>query len=374
MRNANILLSPVFYSLIFVGIVSNCLSQNIVPNHSFETYTECPDSYDCGLGLYAPPWQCANAATTDYFNACANPGYFDVPDNISGYQHARTGDAYAGVYYDFSQNVWFEYLQVQLTEPMVAGLSYEVSFYVSQSEVYYCGMADMGVYFSEEPPPYIEYEPIDVDPQLISNMGYITNSQDWTLITGCYIAQGSEEWITIGNFNISSFDPSCGLEASYYYIDDVEVEQDTPDEIDVELGDMVIACDSFVIDPQIPDVNYHWEGGSTEPTLTVTESGTYSLTVTDGCDNGIGSLEVIILEDAEDVVLGPEEVSICNGESYDISLDPDVGDYVWQDGSTGPDYSITTGGQYQVSLDDGCDITSDEIIVNVLEEPAPFPL
>ncbi|HEY3386872.1 MAG TPA: hypothetical protein VGK46_10200, partial [Saprospiraceae bacterium] len=53
--------------------------------------------------------------------------------------------------------------------------------------------------------------------------------------------------------------------------------------------------------------------------------------------------------------------------SYIISLDPMLGDYVWQDGSTDPEYTITTEGIYQVSFDDGCDITTDEVSVIVIE-------
>jgi hypothetical protein len=65
---------------------------------------------------------------------------------------------------------------------------------------------------------------------------------------------------------------------------------------------------------------------------------------------GVDSVEVIFEGVAEGVDLGPEAVTICDGDSYVISLDPDIGEYEWQDGSTEPDYTITTAGVFRFHL------------------------
>ncbi|MDX2283436.1 MAG: PKD domain-containing protein, partial [Bacteroidia bacterium] len=54
---------------------------------------------------------------------------------------------------------------------------------------------------------------------------------------------------------------------------------------DVNLGSDITACDSVLLDPQLPGNSYLWSTGSTAPALTVQSSGTYAVTVTNafGC-------------------------------------------------------------------------------------------
>ncbi|MEO6131918.1 MAG: hypothetical protein ABIQ02_08715, partial [Saprospiraceae bacterium] len=378
--------AKIYFRLLIVCLTGSggpaiVLSQNLVPNPSFETYTECPLNYNTGEPLQCTPWQKGSFGTSDYFNVCSNPSSVGVPDNIFGTQEAHTGDAYAGSWY-ISFGDYREYLQVQLTEPCIAGFSYEISYYISLSD-FTCGIGNFGIYFSVDPPPGSTWGPLDVVPQIEANIGLVTDNQNWTLLTGCFFAQGGEQWITIGNFyddSNSPYEDGCvpifdeGI--SYYYMDDVSVIQSVPYNIlALYLGDPVFVCSEYEIDPGVSGVEYQWSDGSSEPTLVVTESGTYSLTITEGCNAyGVDSVEVTFLGILEGVDLGPQEVTICDGDSYTISLDPDLGEYEWQDGSTDAEYVITTEGIYSVSMDDGCDITSDVVIVTVQEEPAPFSL
>ena len=105
-----------------------------------------------------------------------------------------------------------------------------------------------------------------------------------------------------------------------------------------------MACFSYEIDPGLSTSFHHtWEDGSHAPTLNVTESGTYAVTIADDCVFGIDSIEVTILGNSI-VELGPAEIDLCEGENYEISLDPNLGDYLWQDGSTNSTYTITEAG------------------------------
>jgi len=376
---ANIPLKWIFLSLSCLGAMSHVLSQNLVPNPSFETYTVCPTGFNLGGGLQCTPWQSGSLATPDYFNVCATPSDVGIPSNFFGTQEPLTGSAYAGGYWRLSQFEYREYLQVQLIEPFLAGYSYDISFYISLAD-FYCGVSLIGAYFSATPPPGWTMGPLNVVPQFESDIGFVGDKENWVLISGCVPAEGGEQWITIGNFYDDAdtpVDPDCNPFnlSSYYYVEDVSVTQGgLINTLDLELGDPVIACVSYEIDPGITGVDYHWDDGSTDPTLIVTQSGTYALTITSGCDSGIDSVEVFFDGVPEGVDLGPPEVTICNGDSYNISLDPDIGDYLWQDDSTNPDYSITTPGVYGVSMDDGCDVTTDEITVFVMDIPALFSL
>ncbi|MEO5906802.1 MAG: hypothetical protein ABIQ11_08750, partial [Saprospiraceae bacterium] len=326
--------------------------------------------------LQATPWASATWGSSDYFHECGN-SVVDVPANFFGSEPAHTGVAYAGGYYRYQPFIYREYLLAPLTEPMVGGEYYYVSWWTSLADNY-CGVSEMGAYFSVDPPPPDGVAPLDVFPQVQANLGYVTETDGWVLIEGCFLANGGEAYITIGNFSDdteTTTDPDCsnGMTA-YYYVDDVTVEQGPPPgTIDVELGGPIVECTSYEIDPGIPDAIYTWSDGSHEPTLTVTESGIYLVTISDGCSVGTDEIEVTILGSAP-VEIGPEEVTLCQGESYEISLDPDAGTYEWQDGSTDEDYSITTGGHYEVTLDDGCELTIDGVDVEVIDLPAPFDL
>ena len=377
MSKSNTPLQLAFTVLVCSGCYLSGIAQNLAPNPSFETYTTCPTSYGNGGPLQCTPWSSATDGTSDYFNECASPVFVGIPANFFGNQPANTGSAYAGGYYRYQSFVYREYLLAPLEAPLEAGFTYHVSFWVSLADNT-CGTTELGAYFSVDPPPNSGSGPLLVTPQIEANMGFVNDKDNWTLISGCFIPEGGEQYITIGNFSSEAdtpIDPDCNLGlTSYYYVDDVSVIKSTPPGVlDLELGDPVEACDSYVIDPGVQDVIYIWEDGSHGETLEVTESGVYALTITTGCDLGSDSIEVTI-NGLEDLDIGPDELDICIGESYDVSLDPDWGEYTWQDGSDETEYTITTSGFYQVTLDDGCHITSDNIQVNVIELPAPFSL
>jgi len=260
--------------------------------------------------------------------------------------------------------------------PLTAGSWYYLSFYVSLAETA-CGIEHIGAYFSVSNPYMNNFYVMDVEPQIETNNGYISDKDNWVLISGCYQALGGEQYLVVGNFRDdaeSPFDPNCGGYA-YYYIEDFYLsEGGPPEENELDLGGPETACFSYEIVPDNPGPIYIWEDGSHLPTLTVTESGTYALTVTDGCSAAEDSIEITILGNYPPVDVGPDEVIICNGDTYTITLDPELSEYTWNDGDNDATYSITTTGTYSVTLDDGCLVTSDEIYVEVLDPPAPVDL
>jgi gliding motility-associated-like protein len=371
----------IFFALICLPLCLTGWSQNLIPNPSFEVYTTCPISFGTGGPLPCTPWTCATAGSCDYFNACATPGSpADVPDNFAGSQDAHTGQAYAGGYakYLFPYR---EYLLAPLITPLVAGEFYYFSMYVSLADNDFCGIDHLGAYFSVNPPPPGGVTWLNVTPQVESQIGFISDENGWTYIDGCFYATGGEAYITIGNFHddvSSPTDPLCtdNPSKSYYYVDDVSLTVTVPPApIVFDLGDPVQACSEYVIDPQIPNVFYTWEDGSHGSTLTVTTSGTYSLTVNEGCSFGIDSLEVEIIGNDPPVEIGADSVVICQGDVYTITLDPGAGSYEWSNGTFGSQINISTSGTYSVTMDDdGCDLTTDQVEIIVVDPPAPFTL
>lgn len=370
---------------LFILCLAGCngvvLAQNLVPNYSFETIASCPVGFGGAGPTLATPWVAPTLGTPDIFNACSTNAITDVPINFFGNQPASTGDGYAGFYCKLTTFEYREYIQAQLTEPLEAGVWYYVSFLVSVAE-YGCAVEQIGAYFSVGPISSNSNVHLDVIPQIESNFGYLNDYENWMLISGCFEAQGGEEYITLGNFHGDAdtpLDPDCqGSVVAYYYIDDVQViageDPNANGDLPVELGDPVVACNSYEIEPETGPFYFIWSDGSHNPTLVVNESGTYYLTVTNGCNYGIDSVDVLILGNHEAPDLGPDQLTICAGEAYTVSLDAALSEYTWQDGSHDPEYSMTTPGIYSVTLDDGCEIQSDQIEIFVMDPPAPFSL
>ncbi|MEM1214639.1 MAG: gliding motility-associated C-terminal domain-containing protein [Bacteroidota bacterium] len=116
---------------------------------------------------------------------------------------------------------------------------------------------------------------------------------------------------------------------------------------------------------------YSWQDGSVNPTLTVDQSGEYSVTVTFATNCEIS--DAINITTASDFVVDlADDPSICDTD--ELILDPMVGSsnatYLWQDGSTDPTFTVTTSGEYFVIVDvDGC-TASDTTQVTINASPA----
>lgn len=363
---------------LFLSTRQSAISQNLAPNPGFETYSVCPETYGNGGPLECEPWQNGNLATSDFFHTCAVGTDAWVPDNIQGSQMPHTGNGYTG-FFTRESSIWREYVQAQLLSPCVAGITYHVSFYVSLADNF-CATANIGAHFSATPPgPANNIGTLNAVPQIEANLGYINDNQNWVLITGCFIAQGGEQWITIGNFYNNAntpMEPGCNTSyASYYYLDDVTVEAGDPgEELELDLEEDFTTCAAnYTIDPGVTGVDYHWSTGETTPTITVDETDVYILTITSGCASAIDSVE-ITFETTARVQLGPPVLFLCEGETFNVSLDPSLGEYTWQDGSHNPVYTISTPGLYQVTLENACGSSSDEIEIIYGEIPAAISL
>ncbi|HZV44270.1 MAG TPA: hypothetical protein VFF90_07320, partial [Saprospiraceae bacterium] len=354
-------------------------AQNLVPNPSFEEVTNCPSAFGGYGPMTAPPWVNGFGTSCDVFNTCATYPEVDVPGNYFGWQQPHTGEGYVGAILKSGGVIWHEYPQAPLVSPMVADQLYYIGMYVSNAN-YTCAVKNIGMLISQGPPSWTLPDGIIANPQVYWENGYLTDTLNWTVIEGYYVAQGGENTVTIGNFYSdasTTFGPGCPPFPSvmaYYYIDDVWITPAVPcDILDVDLGDDVEACFEYTIDPDLGDLHYVWSTGSTDPTLTVNESGIYGLTITDSCRVGSDQIQVTILGNIP-VDLGPDSVMICAGETYEIELNDDYGEYTWQDGSDDAEYSIESTGVYIVNYDDGCAQSSDTIVADFLDPPSPFTL
>jgi len=130
--------------------------QNLVSNPSFEDYVDCPTGYSA-IGapmttISVTDWYIPTLGSSDYFNPCATAASLvSVPENYFGYQVAKTGDAYAGWYgYVSCIPDYREYIEARLLTTLKAGHRYHVSYWISLGNDVPYATDQMGAFFSPD--------------------------------------------------------------------------------------------------------------------------------------------------------------------------------------------------------------------------------
>ncbi len=204
---------------------------NLVPNPSFENYVNCPSTY--GQFYETVSWTMPNAGTSDLFNVCS-PNTFpsvSVPTNTTGYQVPQDGVGYAGIIPYSAAADYREYLQAQLTSPLVNGSTYQVSFWVSLADTSSIAIDRIGAHFAVgQIGPLAGNTTLLVTPQVESPANvFLSDATNWMQISGSFVAAGGEDHIIIGSFrddaNTNTVPgPSVWPGGAYYFVDAVSVE------------------------------------------------------------------------------------------------------------------------------------------------------
>jgi CHU_C Type IX secretion signal domain len=299
------------------------LCQNLVPNPSFENHKTCDfitGAIDTSIlnPLVVNDWASANASGfPDYFHPCQiynafHPNAVSVPINSSGSQYARTGNAYTGIanHSLFTPAIeWREYIQTKLTQKLSKGVTYCIGFYTvfaeqdtakKYSAPLLLSSKNWGLFLSPNRPFNATYAGTNSPPTAFIVPGnpqlkvteFISDTTNWTLISGLYTANGDEEWLTIGNFHAPSQTPldtvwkdnTSFYPLSYYFIDDVFVIPSNSGQI--LPNDTTYCAASFPIDilAQTGFTQYVWSTGDTTVTTTAAQAGTYQITAQyEGC-------------------------------------------------------------------------------------------
>lgn len=222
--------SPFCFIIFFIYIQLNspfCYGQNIVNNPSFENHSQCPNNYN--QVNYSNGWFKStnnNNPTyhSEYLNACGTSN-FGVPSNTWGYQIAANGVAYMAtvtmapsVQPNYRENIY-----TTLTSPLIVGQTYSISFKISHTDNSQFSSNNFGVKFAKQ-----ANFPIDNISQVYSN-SIVTNSTNWTTISGIFVADSAYTFIALGNFftdvNTSTFTScsSCSYNLYGYFLDDIDV-------------------------------------------------------------------------------------------------------------------------------------------------------
>jgi hypothetical protein len=204
---------------------------NMVPNPSFEDTVFGASCYcENTIELCVKNWFNPQGATPDYYTYF--PGYcigVSSVNNPSGFQLAKTGNAYAGVYGFVSPNR--DYIAVNLTDSLQQGVCYYAEFYVSLANKSRYAIDNMGGYFTNDTSGYkLLTTNIPVVPQVLNQAGhFLSDTMTWQKVSGSFTASGGETFLIIGNFFndvntiLDTVKYNSNWQAAYYYIDDVLV-------------------------------------------------------------------------------------------------------------------------------------------------------
>lgn len=221
---------------VLFSFLSKSLGQNLVSNPSFEMYSICPTNI--AQIANATNWQMVSghAGSPDFFHTCATSGLINVPNNAFGSQAPATGNGYAGLAMFYQSITNFrEYLQTQLTSPLVAGTTYEISFKASLGDNSEYAGSDFSIYLSNNALTWAGggWSPINTVTPQVAFPTYIGSLTNWVTLTATYTAIGGEQYLVLGNFKddvntLLTYIQSATYTTGYYYVDDFVVQELMP--------------------------------------------------------------------------------------------------------------------------------------------------
>ena len=206
---------------------------NLVSNQGLETFTACPTTLS-QLGN-ATGWgqPTLHIGSPDYFNSCQTNTTAGVPTNTFGSTAANQGNAYSGGYtflnYTGSYAVYREYVVGTLTQSLVAGQAYIVSFQYARSTNCRYATDALGFYLSSAWPGLSAsgFGALAVTPTSTNPSGNVLSSNSWSTYQDTIIASGGEQYITIGSFTQNAtgtlVTASATINGAYMYFDDAKV-------------------------------------------------------------------------------------------------------------------------------------------------------
>ena len=194
--------------------------------------------------------------------------------------------------------------------------------------------AELILEFSGEGPWEVEYE-IDglAQPLIVASENPFVLESD---IPGLY------SLVTVSDSNCEGF-----------VFGEAEVEVHSVPEISLDSQNEICPGSSLLLDASFEGASYLWQDGSTESSFLVESEGYYSVTLTNGC--GVISESVEILASVKDPIadLG-EDRAICRDSILRFDLQQNSSQFLWQDGSTSPVFTVNAPGVYSVTVTNNC--------------------
>ncbi len=358
------------YIYIYILLSFNpCISQNLISNGDFETYTSCPSG--AGQLTKAVGWTSPPNDDSEYLNSCStNPNYSVPNQNNYSYQTAHSGNAFIGIItYNWFGSNYREYAQKQLNSQLVAGLFYYTVFYVNIPGANYSGKYAINnialsfqANYSITNNTVTSNNVLSYSPHIFKyNNPIIKDTTNWVKIEGVYQATGIENYIVIGNFKDDNSTDTLSINGSNYpgsgcFIDDVSIENITTPQWQYR-DTIVYLGDSVLIGPAITGLNVDWFDMSSNfiknaPGIYVKPTVNTSYQATEIFNSAVYNHTVNV------TVLPPLKVDEYDKLQNSVRLYPNP-----NDGNFSLRFDGLTDGNVEVSVSD---ITGKEVFKNTL--------
>jgi hypothetical protein len=255
-----------FNIIIYLLLFTISKSQNLINNPSFELLSSCPIVGGNHSATLCVNWvNPTQAGTPDVFNACCSSTTIPcVPYTYK--QLPKTGNTFTGIWcLDNSFTNLREYLHTQISNQLVSGNYYFIRFYTVLGNFFKYASNNLGMYLSSNTiyQSGVNNFLLNYTPQIKKfNNPVIADTLNWVEISGVYQANGTENYITIGNFDNDITTDTLAVNinnyaGSYYLIEDVSVENITTPQWQY-LDTTIYLGDSVLIGPAITGLNVDW--------------------------------------------------------------------------------------------------------------------
>ncbi|HRN36717.1 MAG TPA: OmpA family protein [Flavobacteriales bacterium] len=251
---------------ITMGVLAQGKGENFLKNGGFEDLSKPVTTWQ--QINRATGWSNPNTGSADLFSKGASPKTVGIPDNDLGTgTTAFEGESYAGfvAYKQAVRKNWkhilngqeevtepayqsySEYVQSELTSPLVAGQKYDVTFHVKLASHSSRAVNAIGAYLSPIQLGYHNNGFLQEKPQ-VSASKIVNNKQDWTEVTGTFTADGTEKYIIIGAFINAGFESEKVAggpdnKRAYYYLDGISLKEHPEEDRDGDgVPDKVDRC------------------------------------------------------------------------------------------------------------------------------------
>lgn len=212
-------------------------AQNLVKNPGMEEKKHCI-GYRGGFGYNVDFWTSPTLMTTDYFHTC-NFNKVKSPENQFGFQYPADGQGYTGMFLYAPQN-YREYIQGTLTDTLVKGQTYELSFHISLAEEAKFAVRNFSFILTNREIHADNRRSLDrkdvanefsdsLEIYMIEKKSFYKDTTHWIRINQKFVATGGETFFTIGNFDTNfrtrrkKANKKGKIKAAYYFVDKVAI-------------------------------------------------------------------------------------------------------------------------------------------------------
>lgn len=316
---------------------------NLVPNHSFEEISDCDLNF--GDIPKAPPWQIVPEPenTPDLHHYCSTSGFYRPPARCAEIE-PKDGEGMVALIQSIPPE---ERIYVRLTDT----LPWQKDIYVAFSTItdVKCGPDPIvQCYSNTQCLAFSDFAfqnlQVVLQPDTI-----ISNYEDWTTLRTCYRADGTEDYVLLGNYRLATqtrldCDVQDPLNFAYNFVDEVIV---APFEV---VPDTIVVCgdEGVLVDATFYDLSISWSDGVQGAIREVNEGGRLI---------AFGDTGKCLLKDTTFVVRIPEEeeiipLAICDGEELLLQTPVPA---IWPNGDTSSTYTVTQAGSFRATLLTNCD-------------------